>query len=211
MLFASRILAQRSAALRSLTRRQAVSARLASVSRRGYAGAHGAAQKTSDTPWLLGAVGFTAAGLAYLRLGSAAPSGAHASADHHKKDEHKDEHKETSSSPSESESESKSDSQQDENPDNSAPKGAADPNVPGKASQSGQNVPPPSADNTDLATKQDEKKQGHEEFKETTRAGETKAATSSSTAPSKKTAAEDPREDPKKGEGEAVQKGSSKD
>ena len=39
------------------------------------------------------------------------------------------------------------------------------------------------------------------------RAGETKVLTSSSDAPSKKTQTEDPREDPKKGEGEGAQKG----
>ncbi|GAW12441.1 hypothetical protein ANO14919_018070 [Xylariales sp. No.14919] len=210
MSLASRILAQRSSVFWSV-KRQVASARLAYVSRRGYASAHDAAQKTGDMPWLLSSVGVTVVGLAYLVSGSPTPSSAHgpksadASAEHHQKEEQQKE-----ASPSSSESESKHDSQPNENHDDSTPGGAAGPKAPGEASQSGQNVAPPSVDGADPATKGDEKKQGHEELKETARAGETKVATSSSAAPSKKSDAEDPREDPQKGEGEVAQKGSSK-
>ncbi|KAF2973293.1 hypothetical protein GQX73_g334 [Xylaria multiplex] len=218
MSFAGRILTQRSFALRSLTRRRAVCAHHpALVLRRGYASAHGAAQKPSDTPWLVSGVGLTVVGLAYIMSGNPAPSdahgpkSAHASAGHHK--EEKEKEKENKEKPTEApssepeskpESESASESQQDKKPAADAPKGAADPSAPDKASQVGQAVPPPPADA--------ETKQGHEETVETARAGETKPATTSSTAPSKKTATEDPPKEPKKGDNEAVQKkGSSKD
>ncbi|KAI0540211.1 hypothetical protein GGR58DRAFT_175317 [Xylaria digitata] len=216
MSFAGRMLTQRSSALRSLTRRRAHHPAL--VSRKGYASTHGAAQKPSDMPLLVSAVGVTVVGLAYIMSSKPAPSGthgpkpAHASVGHHKEEKEKEKPTEeapSSESESKPESESAPDSQQDEKPADGTPKGAADPSARGKASQIGQDVPPPPAD---AATKSDETKRGHEELVETTRAGETKLATSSSTAPRKKTAAEDPREDPKKGQGEAVQKkGSSKD
>ncbi|KAI8951459.1 hypothetical protein F4801DRAFT_544797 [Xylaria longipes] len=216
---ATRIFAQRSSALRTLTRRQAVSARPAYVSpaaRRGYASAHGAAAaaKSSDMPWLLSSVGVTAVGLAFLL--STAPKTSKAghgpkSADAAIEAHHEEKEDDKASSGSDEDKEPKQEKEEEEKPQDDTPKGAADPSAPGKASQSGQNVPPPSGDNADLATKWDEKKEGQEESKEATRAGETKAATSSSETPSKKTQAEDPREDPQKGEGEAVQKGSSKD
>ncbi|KAI0457130.1 hypothetical protein F5B21DRAFT_111460 [Xylaria acuta] len=224
MSLATRIFAQQSPALRTLTRRQAVCARPAYVSpvtRRGYASAsahgHGVAQKSSDMPWLLSSAGVTAVGLAYLlstgpKTSSAGhgPKSADAAIEAHHEEEEGDK-KTSGSDDDEQQQQQQQGGEEEEKSQDDAPKGAADPSAPSKASQSGQNVPPPSGDNADLATKWDEKKQGQEEFKETTRAGETKVATSSSTTPSKKTQAEDPREDPQKGEGEAIQKGTPRD
>jgi hypothetical protein len=56
------------------------------------------------------------------------------------------------------------DSNKDESKDKPNPPGGADPHSPGKRSQSGRNVPPPSADNSDLATNWDEKKERKQEF-----------------------------------------------
>ncbi|KAI0546646.1 hypothetical protein F4679DRAFT_587325 [Xylaria curta] len=213
----TRIFAQRSSVLRTLTRRQAVCARPAYISpsiRRG----------------LLSSVGFTAVGLAFLvsnapKTDSAAhgPKSADAAIEAHEEkekghDEKEDKEKSSGSDEQQKEEEGgekgegEGEEKENKSEGDDAPKGgASDPSSPDKASQSGQNVPPPSGDNSDLASKWDEKKQDQEESKKATRAGETKAATSSSETPSKKTQAEDPREDPQKGEGEAVQKGGSKD
>ncbi|KAI0814526.1 hypothetical protein GGR55DRAFT_436112 [Xylaria sp. FL0064] len=200
MSFTIRTLARRSA---TQIKRQGASVRRAApmVSRRGYANMHGAADKTSDMPWLVGSIVVTAVGLAYLLSGTSAATGSRS--DLH----HEIEVREHTTPPG------KPPHTPDDKPagDNSAPLGARDPSAPGKASPKGQEVPPPSSDNTDLAENWEERKKGHEEFKARTRAGDTKVATASSTAPSKKTSAEDPREDPKKGEGEAVQKSDSKE
>ncbi|KAI1801528.1 hypothetical protein F4811DRAFT_533706 [Daldinia bambusicola] len=75
------------------------------------------------------------------------------------------------------------------------------------SSQTGRTVVPPAADNTDMATNYEDKKRGHEEYKEMIRRKDTRMAASSSDVPSKKQATEHPREDPQKGEGEGVQKG----
>lgn len=61
-----------------------------------------------------------------------------------------------------------------------------------------------------MATNYEDKKEGQEQYKEMIERKDTKVATSSSDMPSKKTAAEHPREDPQKGEGEAVKKGGPK-
>ncbi|KAK5627466.1 hypothetical protein RRF57_003181 [Xylaria bambusicola] len=95
--------------------------------------------------------------------------------------------------------------------DNSAPGGADDPSNTDKATSVGQAVPPAPSDNRDLAEDWEQRKEGQKELNEQIRAGDTKVATSSSQAPSKRTQGEDPREDPKKGEGEAVKKGGPKD
>ncbi|KAH8161326.1 hypothetical protein CIB48_g6913 [Xylaria polymorpha] len=214
MSFASRIFAQRTSALRALTRRQAVLARPALVTRRGYASAHGAAQKSSDMPWLLSSVGFTAVGLSFLianrpKTSSAGhgPKSADAAIEaHHEEKGDGDK----ASSGSEDDEKQQKQVEEEKKSEDDAPKGAADPSASDKASQSGQDASPPSGDHTEPETKLDEKKQGQEESKETTGKGETKAATSSSTTPSKKTQAENPQEDPQKGEGETDQKGSPK-
>ncbi|KAI1283573.1 hypothetical protein F5Y07DRAFT_350013 [Xylaria sp. FL0933] len=198
MSFTIRTLARRSA---TQIKRQGASVRRVRaapmVSRRGYASVHEAAEKTSDMPWLVGSIVVTAVGLAYLLSGPSAAAGSRSDL-HHEIEVR--EHTTRSGEPPHT---------PDDKPegDNSAPLGAKDPSSPDKASAKGQEVPPPPSDNSDLAENWEERKKGHQEFKERTRAGETKVATSSSTAPSKKTNAEDPREDPKKGEGEAIQKG----
>ncbi|KAI0431961.1 hypothetical protein F5Y09DRAFT_175133 [Xylaria sp. FL1042] len=192
MSFTIRTLARRSAALRTQTRRQGPV-----VSRRGYVSAHEAAEKTSDMPWLITSTVVTVLGLTYLLSGNPPASGSRPALHH---ETEKREH----STPPGTGPESPLDKPEG---DDSVPRGAADPSSPDKASPVGQNVPPPPADNSDLATNWDERKEGHEELKEMTRAGETRLATSSSAVPSKKTAGEDPREDPKKGEGEAIKKG----
>ncbi|KAI0977161.1 hypothetical protein F4678DRAFT_4642 [Xylaria arbuscula] len=201
MSFTLRTLARRASVLQPQIKRQAVPP--ASVLKRGYVSAHSVAENTSDLPWLIGAVGVTGVGLAFILSGNKASPAHHEGG--HSKEEQAHPPK-----PSSSDSEPQSPDDKPEG-DNSAPKGAADPSSPGKSSQGGQNVPPPAADSSDLAENWDEKKEGHEELKTQTRGGETKAATSSSATPSKKTASEDPREDPQKGEGEGVQKGSSRD
>ncbi|KAI3321724.1 hypothetical protein HD806DRAFT_145426 [Xylariaceae sp. AK1471] len=205
---AGRLFAQRSSALRTLTR-QAVPARpqyASPVGRRGYASAHGNAQKSSDLPWLISAVVITVPTVAYLTA-----NGPKRSASHGPKSGAEHEEKETSKSDDSSEEQPQDDSKskgegESKEEDKSVRKGGADPFSPGKRSQSGHNVPPPAADNSDLATNWEERKERKQEFDALVRAGETRVASSSSTAPSKRTAGEDPREDPKKGEGEAVKR-----
>ncbi|KAI3336181.1 hypothetical protein F4824DRAFT_500256 [Ustulina deusta] len=221
--------AQRSSVLRTQTKRQATLRMGAASSRwrRGYASVHDIAAKTSDTPWLLGAVGVTVVGLAYLESGRATGSGAHgpqsadAIASHREEAAHG---KLSSSSSSDSKPESEPEPQQSgaDKPEGAA-EGAAEQ---GEAPSSKEEVSQPSADGADAATKSEEEKkkkkgEGNEESETTTSAGEEeggkKAATttSSSTTPGKKTA-EDAREDSKKGEDkdkgetEAGKKGSSK-
>ncbi|KAI0403415.1 hypothetical protein F4802DRAFT_599217, partial [Xylaria palmicola] len=162
---------------------------------------------------LLSAIGVTVVGVGLLYSTSPAKGGsAHHSAEHHAESESESTSSDSSdSSPSsDSDSSSSEEAEAGEGEDEDKPKGAADPSSPGKASQSGQNVPPASGDSADLAAKWDEKKEGQAELMDKTRAGESRVATSASNAPSKKTGAEDPREDPQKGEGEGVQKGASK-
>ncbi|KAI1297509.1 hypothetical protein F5Y03DRAFT_369501 [Xylaria venustula] len=208
MSFTLQTLARRSSApLRTQIRRQVV--RPASVSRRGYVSVHDAAEKTSDLPWLIGAVGVTSVGLAFILSGVSASSegGISASPAHHEGEPSKEEKAHTPK-PAGSMPQSPYDKPKG---DNSVPKGAADPSAPSKASPAGRNVPPPPADNSDLAEHWEERRERHEEMKALTRRGETRAASSSSTVPSKRIASEHPREDPKRGEGEAVQKGGPRD
>ncbi|KAI0435757.1 hypothetical protein F4803DRAFT_544457 [Xylaria telfairii] len=212
---ASRIFAQRASMLWALTRRQATSARLAPIPRRGYARAHGAVQKSSDMPWLISSVGFTVVGLAFLMSSSPktsraghGPKAADAAIEaRHEKEGDSDK---ASSGPEKQKQEEEE--EEEKKPEDDAPKGATDPSAADKASQSGQDALPPSGDNAaESETKPDEKKEGQDESKETVWRPVPEAATSSSTTSSKKTQAEDPKEDPQKGEGEADQKGSSKD
>ncbi|KAI8630314.1 hypothetical protein F5Y19DRAFT_59858 [Xylariaceae sp. FL1651] len=207
---ASRMFAQRSSALRSLSRQSLTrhTAFPGAAAKRSYASAHGEAQKSSDLPWLIGSVTVTVPALAYL-----ISNGPKRSASHGPKAGEKHGASEGTRAKGE-------DTPPKDHPDNNdqangeggddSRGGGKDPQAPGKASMSGQNVPPPSADNRDLAEKWDEAKEGHEQYKETIEAKQTRTASSSSEMPSKKTATEDPREDPQKGEGEGAQKGSSK-
>ncbi|KAI1362070.1 hypothetical protein F5Y08DRAFT_313094 [Xylaria arbuscula] len=218
MLFALRTLAQRS--LRTQARRQILSARPA-MTRRGYASIHGAAENTSEMPWLISSVGVTVVGLAYLMSGapkgaggSHGPEAKEAIAQRHEAEAatHHDKSDSGASQPTTADDDNDKDNDKapEDNKD-SAPKGGDDPSNPGKQSQGGQNVPPPAGDNRDLAEDWEQRKEGQKELNESAKEGHTKVATSSSQTPSKKTATEDPREDPQKGEGEAVQKGGSKD
>ncbi|KAI0396869.1 hypothetical protein F5Y17DRAFT_418136 [Xylariaceae sp. FL0594] len=206
---ASRAFAQRSsAALRTLTRKAAPAVR------RGYASpsdaAHATANKTSDLPWMIAAVGVTGVGAAYLGFGPGAGKGqakhGHGvNVDHEAKAEIEETpQKFTGGDPKAPAGEGKSE-------DKTGPKGAADPASPGKRSAVGQNVPPASGDNSSLAENWEEGKEKKQEFDEAIRSGQTRVATSSSEAPSKRKGGEHPREDPQKGEGEAVKKGSSKE
>ncbi|KAI0517617.1 hypothetical protein F5B22DRAFT_645796 [Xylaria bambusicola] len=208
MLFSIRTLAQRS--LRAQARRATLSVRPA-LSRRGYADVHGTAQKTSELPWLISAVGVTGVGLAYLLSGP--PKGAGGAHGPAAADAIAKRRKEETQSPRDKSDSGASQPSAEDKPagDDSAPKGADDPSNPDKATSVGRAAPPPPSDNRDLAEAWEERKEGQKELNKRIRAGDTKAATSSSQAPSKKTRGEDPREDPQKGEGEAVKKGGSKD
>ncbi|RYP74294.1 hypothetical protein DL771_003115 [Monosporascus sp. 5C6A] len=185
------------------------------AARRGYASAHGGAAKSSDLPWLIGSVAVTVPGAAYLLSngpkkgasahhgGSETPSGAPISPD----DE----------SPAvESSGRSKQQDQGDSGEDSGGAKFSKTNSLPedgnpraGQTDATGREVPPPAANSASLAEGWDEKKERHQEYKAASRAGETKMFAASSDAPSKKTMTEDPREDPKKGEGAAAQKGGS--
>ncbi|KAK9783665.1 hypothetical protein AB5N19_04163 [Seiridium cardinale] len=166
------------------------------VARRGYASQHSAA-KSSDLPWLIGSVGVTLPGLAYLLSNGPQKADTGGSIDHHKS------HTKGSSDDDSEQTPSKSKS--DEGSEGGEPESSH------KSAQAGQDVPPPPSDNSSLAENTEDKKKAHEEYKETMEKRDTKVATSSSDMPSKKTAGEHPREDPHKGEGEANQKGGPRD
>ncbi|KAI1848563.1 hypothetical protein JX265_011583 [Neoarthrinium moseri] len=153
------------------------SARLAS--RRCYASQHGPA-KSSDMPWLLGSVGITVPGLAYLLSSRPKKADTHGGVSHHGED-----------APPKEETE------------------GGDTKAATKSSQTGQDVPPPPADSSSGSENAEGKRQKHDEDKQTMEEKDTKVATSSSDMPSKKIAGEHPREDPQKGKGDAKQKGSS--
>lgn len=166
--------------------------------RRSYASQHSAA-KSSDMPWLLASVGITIPGVAYLLSGE-------------KKTEHHDDHSDHSDS--QGAQEARADEHGDEKKEDDAPPTnqkpeSGNPKAAHKSSQSGKETPPTTTDNRSLSEAWDEKKEGHEQYKETMEKRDTKVATSSSDMPSKKASGEHPSEDPKKGEGEGVQKGSS--
>ncbi|KAI1098859.1 hypothetical protein F4804DRAFT_323660 [Jackrogersella minutella] len=175
---------------RAFANRQTI---LRSGARRGYAsnkpGSAGA-EKTNDMPWLIGSVALTVPALAWLLSGS--PKQA---------DAHDDPH-----TPG-GEPEPGSDSPGADTPDSEPPTGDSNPQAAQSSSGTGQNVPPAAADSSDLATDYAGKKAAHEEYKDVVRRKDTRVATSSSDMPSKKTAAEHPREDPLKGEGEGARKG----
>ncbi|KAI1818137.1 hypothetical protein GGS20DRAFT_391937 [Poronia punctata] len=199
----SRAFTQRSSALRTLARQVAPTRTHASpVGRRGYSSAQGAAAKSSDMPWIIGSVAITVPTVGYLMMRGGQGSSGHDQNEEKKAIEAEPQAhtgSDESAPPGEGKSENKT-----------GPKGGSDPNSPAKRSMTGQNVPPPPGDNADLAENWDEKKEKKQEFDELVKKGETRVATSSSTAPSKRTSGEHPREDPQKGEGEAVQKGDSK-
>ncbi|RYP07580.1 hypothetical protein DL765_009117 [Monosporascus sp. GIB2] len=183
------------------------------AARRGYASAHGGAAKSSDLPWLIASAAITVPAAAYLLSkgpgkgtsahhgGSETPSGAPISPD----DE----------SPAvESSGDSKQQDQGDSGEDSGGAKFSQTNSLPedgdpkaGQTDATGREVPPAAASSASIAENWDEKKEGHENYKAASRAGETKMFSSSSDSPSKKTMTEDPREDPKKGEGAAAQKG----
>ncbi|KAI0135780.1 hypothetical protein F4814DRAFT_36601 [Daldinia grandis] len=205
--------------LRSVARRAAASTPvqrqsvLRSAARRGYsssghAGSAGA-EKSSDMPWLIGSIVFTVPALTWLL--SSRPSNKTSSHTHGGApvpDEEKAPAVESGEDSDSSDSSgSDSDSSSDENPPtNQLPKDG-NPQAARGSGQTGGQVPPPSADSSDMATNYEEKKGAQEDYKDMIRKKDTRVAASSSDVPSKKGAAEHPREDPQKGEGEAVQKG----
>ncbi|KAI1438263.1 hypothetical protein GGR50DRAFT_640719 [Xylaria sp. CBS 124048] len=87
---ASRVLIRRSSALRPLTRSQGVPApRIRHIpgSRRTYVDIHDITKNTSETPFILGAVGVTVLGLAYLTSGRSKPKPKSNVSHKHKPDE----------------------------------------------------------------------------------------------------------------------------
>ncbi|KAI1391562.1 uncharacterized protein F4822DRAFT_189661 [Hypoxylon trugodes] len=218
-----------SSVARTVARRTAVPAAhrhtlMRSVARRYASSGHGGsagAEKTSDLPWLIGSVGITVPAVAWLL--ASGPSKKPAHDDHHGApvpDEEKapavesgaDDSSSDSSSDSDSgtdtpsSSDNESDSESPNPPTNQLPT-SGNPKATHSSSQTGRETPPPSSDNTDMATNYEEKKQAQEEYKDMIRKKDTKVATSSSDVPSKKGSTEHPREDPLKGEGEGVKKG----
>ncbi|RYP01446.1 hypothetical protein DL764_006216 [Monosporascus ibericus] len=185
------------------------------AARRGYASAHGGAAKSSDMPWLIGSVAITVPAAAYLLSnrpkkgasahhgGSETPSGAPISPDD-----------ESPAVESSGDSKQQDQDQGDLGEDSGGAKFSQTNSLPddgnpraGQTDATGREVPQPSASNASLAVDWDKKKEDHEKYKAASRTGETKMFSSASEAPSKKTMTEDPREDPKKGEGAAAQKG----
>ncbi|RYP62264.1 hypothetical protein DL769_007375 [Monosporascus sp. CRB-8-3] len=183
------------------------------AARRGYASAHGGAAKSSDMPWLIASVAIAVPAAAYLisngpkkgasahHGGSETPSGAPISP-------------EEESPAVESSGDSKHQDQGDSGEDNGGAKFSQTNSLPedgntraGQTDATGREVPPPAASSASIAEDWNKKQEDHEEYKAASRAGETKMFSASSDAPSKKTMTEDPREDPKKGEGAAAQKG----
>ncbi|KAI5921389.1 hypothetical protein F4810DRAFT_678791 [Camillea tinctor] len=205
------------------------------VARRGYASLSDAAHGPGggEMPWAIASITVTALGLAFMYYPSSSSSSSksHSShAGHHEETEETKEKEEKESSHNKGEKEeekveekeesppqeeekqekpesvSKSDSEKNSSEDENAGTSTG-PKTKGKSSQTGAQVPPPPADNSDLAENQEAREEGHEEYKKTIEDKQTRVASSSSTAPSKKTEAEHPREDPQKGEGEGVKKG----
>ncbi|KAK7747207.1 hypothetical protein SLS62_009149 [Diatrype stigma] len=187
------------------------------AARRGYAsGAHEAAAQTSDLPWLIGSIAFTVPAAGYLIYKMPSRSGggkAHHA--HHDDGSEAEESSEDSGGDEKQGTETSTNSAKDEageggteQYDASQKEGKGNPNA-GQTDATGGETPPPSADNSSIAEKWDEKKEKHEDYKQKARAGETKVLTASDDAPTKKTQSEDPREDPKGGEGEGAKKGGS--
>ncbi|KAI1487587.1 hypothetical protein F5X96DRAFT_649290 [Biscogniauxia mediterranea] len=220
-----------SSALRSVSRRTSTIVPRRSTyptdaaTRRGIASTSGPGWEGSDTPWAITSVAVTIFGLAYILAPSSSSSSSKKHSLHadHKKGKEKKEEMEQSHNESEKEetqppeekqekpeasesSQPEPESEESSSEDKSAAPSPG-PTTKHKSSQTGAQVPPPPADNSDLAENQEARKEGHEEYKKTIEDKQTRVASSSSTAPSKKTAAENPREDPQKGEGEGVKKG----
>ncbi|KAI0099585.1 hypothetical protein F4776DRAFT_650082 [Hypoxylon sp. NC0597] len=204
--------------LRAVARRAAPTQRqsiMRSTARRGYSsssshGGSAGAEKTSDLPWLITSVAITVPAAAWL-LSSGPGKKADSHHDSHHSapvpDEEKSPAVESSSSSSSSSSEESS--SDDDNPPTNQHPNSGNPSAAHESGQTGRQVPPPSADNSDAATDYEGKREAQEQYKDMIRDKDTRVATSSSDVPSKKTAAEHPREDPQGGEGEGVKKGGS--
>ncbi|OTB18115.1 hypothetical protein K445DRAFT_314935 [Daldinia sp. EC12] len=203
--------------LRAVARRTAASvpaqrqSALRLTARRGYSssghGGSAGAEKSSDMPWLIGSVAVTVPGLAWLL--SSSPSQKTSSKTHGGApvpDEEKAPAVESGDESSSSSSDDDDSSSDSNPPTNQLPKDG-NPKATFGTGQTGRQVPPTSADNSDMATNYEEKKGAQDQYKEMIERKDTRVATSSSDVPSKKGAAEHPREDPQKGEGEGVQKG----
>ncbi|ORY71524.1 uncharacterized protein BCR38DRAFT_417112 [Pseudomassariella vexata] len=185
----SRTVALRST-LRAASRRATPRLLLWPAARRSYASQHDAA-KSSDMPWLIGAVAFTVPSAAYLLYSGPSKS------DHHD-DKYTEENHDAEAPPADNEfpqEESNKKSDEDKFPVEQEPK-HGNPAATHKPSQTGGKIAPASADNSTLAENWDDK-EGHEEYRETTENKDTKAATSSSDLSSKKGSMEHPQEDPR--------------
>ncbi|KAI1469802.1 uncharacterized protein F4812DRAFT_303817 [Daldinia caldariorum] len=195
-----------------------------SAARRAYSSSEHAgsagAEKSSDMPWLIGSVTVTAIGLAWiLSPGPVKKTSSKTHGGAPVPDEEKapaiESGEDSSSSPpsppsseSSPESSSPSDSSDSSSSETPAPQDG-NPQATFGSGQTGRQVPPPSADSSDMAAGYEEKKDAHERDKAMMERKDTRVAASSSDVPSKKTAAEHPREDPQKGEGEGAKKGDS--
>ncbi|KAI1214569.1 uncharacterized protein F4807DRAFT_1961 [Annulohypoxylon truncatum] len=213
--------------LRTVTRRaaQAPTSRqsaMRTAARRGYAssghGGSAGAEKSSDLPWLIASVGITIPGLAWMLSGPSTKPASHgsshgdtpAAASEPSPDPAAEDSSDSDSDSSGSDTHSSSSSSSSDSGSGSSEPPESQPNPKGTSSQTGQQVPPPPADNTDAGTDPEGKRKAQEGYKQIIEEKNTRAATSSSDMPSKKAAAEHPREDPQKGEGEGVQKGGPK-
>ncbi|OTA67946.1 hypothetical protein K449DRAFT_430053 [Hypoxylon sp. EC38] len=201
---------------RAVSRRAAPAQRqlvMRSTARRGYSssshGGSAGAEKTSDLPWLITSVAITVPAAAWLLSSGPNKKSSSSSSSHHDDDHHSapvpDEEKSPAVESSSSESSSSSDN--NNNPPTNQQPQEGNPTAAHQSGETGKQVPPPSADNSDMATDYEDKKDAQEQYKDMIRDKDTRVATSSSDVPSKKAAAEHPREDPQKGEGEGVKKG----
>ncbi|KAI1377184.1 hypothetical protein F4677DRAFT_415557 [Hypoxylon crocopeplum] len=186
--------AYRQSLMRSAVRRSYASS--------GHAGTAGA-EKTSDIPWLISSVGVTVVGVTWL-VSTGPSKKADAHHDHHDAPVPDEEKAPAVESPDSSAQESSS---SDDNPPTNQLPESGNPNAAQGSPETGRQVPPPSADNSDMATDYEAKKGAQEDYKDMIERKDTRVATSSSDMPSKKAGAEHPREDPQKGEGEGVRKG----
>ncbi|KAI0833095.1 hypothetical protein F5Y06DRAFT_280808 [Hypoxylon sp. FL0890] len=208
--------------LRAVARRAAPTQRqsiIRSAARRGYAasGSHGGsagAEKSSDMPWLITSVAITVPTATWLI--SQGPSRKKGDSHSHHSAPVPDEEKSpavesppssSSSSESSSSTSESSSSESEDNPPTDQSSEEGNPLAAHESAQTGRQVPPTTADSSDMATNYEDKQGAQEQYKDMIRSKDTRVATSSSDVPSKKAASEHPREDPQKGEGEGVQKG----
>ncbi|KAI1263621.1 hypothetical protein F5Y18DRAFT_393572 [Xylariaceae sp. FL1019] len=162
----------------------------------GTADPHDVARDTGDLPWLIASVTATVSGLAYLSYTAPIKKKSH---------RHREEHPDENPVPSPNDRKAgiKSEIREQKAAEGKTPEVY---NVKPQRQAGMQTLPPTHKDNRDLADNWDERRAAHENVykDEMITKKNTRAASSASAVPSKRTTNEDPREDPQKGKGEGV-------